>query len=62
MKIYYWKEDKSISMQIIDEGNVYEFDGFFNPFGEFEPTPFADADSESFYNTNWEEIDNIVNP
>lgn len=61
MNYSYWRQDESISIEIREEGNVYEFDGFLNPFGEFEPTHFADADSESFYDANWEKIDNIFN-
>ena len=59
MNYSYWKENESISMEIREEGNVYKFDGFLNPFGEFEPTHFADDDSESFYNANWEKIEDI---
>ena len=67
MKINIWRQENIISIRIISDGNEYDISGRIITsndgrcdFEEFETSWFADAESENFYDANWEEIKKAV--
>jgi hypothetical protein len=60
MKINLDINHKSVIVEVLHEGKTFEIIGSINPFGEFEPSAFSDAECESFYDANWEEIEETI--